>query len=134
RQVKILLFERLQRQPRETLREVYAFLGVDPAFEPDLSIRNRGSFPLSVRGQSLIARAWRAHPMKGSELPPRWSDRLLKRAAHANLALGRWRRHRLEPSTRAELLRRYTADIRRTADLIGADLEPWIRGEEVSAV
>lgn len=131
RQVKILLFENLQRRPRETAQEVYEFLGVDPTFVPEVAVHNRSSFPLSVAAQRLITRAWRSHPLKGSDLPPRWTDRILGRGARANLALGRMRAHRLRPSTRAELLREYAPDIRRTAGLIGTNLDAWIRGDEV---
>lgn len=131
-QVKILLFENLRRRPRETAQDVYRFLGIDPAFVPSVSVQNRGSFPSWVAGQRLITRAWRTHPLKASESPPRIADRLLQKAAQANLFLGRLRAHNLRSSTRVELLRRYAPNILRTGSLIGTNLEAWIHGREVS--
>jgi hypothetical protein len=131
-QVKILVWETLARRPRETAQEVYRFLGIDPTFVPEISIQNRSSFPFWVRGQRMITRAWRTHPLKPPSGPPGPLDRLLERASQANLSLGRRRSHALRPSTRVELLRRYAPDILRTGALIGMDLEPWIQGREVS--
>lgn len=129
--VKVILFEALRRRPVETTQEVYGFLGVDPTFAPEIPVLNQGRTPLSVPLQYAVARAWQAHPMKDPDAAPGLLDPLLRRVARANLRLGRLRPRRLADSTRRELLRRYAADIRRTAALIGQDLEPWIHGEEV---
>jgi hypothetical protein len=130
-QVKVLLFESLHRRPRETAQEVYRFLDVDPTFVPNVTVQNQGSFPFWVRGQRMITRAWRTHPLKAAEGPPGLVDRLLEKASKANLFLGRRRAHGLRPSTRVELLRRYAPDILRTGSLIGTSLDAWVSGREV---
>jgi hypothetical protein len=130
-QVKVLLFESLRNRPRETSQDVYRFLGIDPAFVPKISVQNQGAYPLWVRGQRLLTRVWKTHPLKPPAGPPDIVDRLLGQATKANLLLGRLRRHELRSSTRVDLLRRYASDIVRTGSLIGIDLEPWTHGREV---
>lgn len=130
--VKIVLFESIKRHPIETTQDIYRFLEVDPTFEARTKRRNKSFFPLSVSAQCLIARSWRNHPLKGSESPPTVIDHALLVGFLSNLLLGRLRRHVFRPETRRVLLQRYAEDIRRTSDLIGIDLRPWIQGEHVA--
>ena len=131
-QVKIVLFDSLRRQPLETARGVFEFLGVDPTFEPAITLENRSMLPLLLGTQNRIARVWKAHPLKGMTEQSSLTDRLCQVGFAANLILGQLRRRRrLDPQTRRELLQRYRDDIRLTGALIGVDLAPWLEGHEV---
>ena len=129
--VKVVLFEDLRRDAVATTRELYRFLDVDPGFAPAVAVHNRSTSPFSVRLQRALGAAWRTHPLKSFDGPPRAFDRMIPYVFWANLRLGALRRRAFAPETRRELLRRYAADVRRTSDLVGRDLTPWTRGEEV---
>lgn len=123
--VHVILFDELKSSPQETYARTLAFLGVDPAFEPDFGIHNAAA-PTS---NSWIYRAWKASTLRyriRSMAPQRIYD-----AIRANRAkrLKRAARHRprppLDPALRAELIDRFRDEIDRLEKLIGRDLSAW---------
>jgi hypothetical protein len=126
-QIHVVLQEDLRKEPLKTVQAMYSFLGVDPAFEPELAVHNASTFPLSVRLQAFIGRRWHAHPLRPME-PVRRRDKLHFPVAFGiNTLLGQYRRARLRPETRRALLQRFRPDIEKTAALIGRNLEHWMR-------
>ncbi|MDX1419442.1 MAG: sulfotransferase [Rubricoccaceae bacterium] len=121
--VAVYLDEDLRRAPEQTMADLYAFLGVDPAFCPDLSKRyNVGrQLPRSGAIQRLI--------FKGSPLK-RLARRLLpeplrRRGVSAVLQLNQSRQAPLTPEERRAFTEVYRSDLQRVERLIGRDLSDW---------
>ena len=120
-QMKIVLLDDLEAEPKRTVQDLFAFLGVDPGFTPDLSrISNPGGLPKS----RLLHRVMNDRRMREAArrlLPARATERL-KDLRSRNL-----QKKTMAPEDRAAGLRFYEADIRATGKLIGRDLSHWLR-------
>ncbi|ADI13804.1 sulfotransferase family protein [Truepera radiovictrix] len=56
-QIKVVVLEELQRRPQETLRSVFAFLGVDPSYEDArFAVPSRTMPPVAVRRRGPLKR------------------------------------------------------------------------------
>lgn len=120
-QLRILLFEDLVRAPRATVQDLYAFLGVDAGFVPDVSrIANPGGLPRSqlVHAATLNPRLRAA---ARNLLPPGLTDRL------RDLRSRNLRKPQLSAQERETAIGFFREDILRTQDLIGRDLGAWLR-------
>jgi sulfotransferase family protein len=121
-QIRLHLFEDLQRDPAGLLRNIYTFLDVDPAFVPDVSRRHNQSG--GVVRNALLRRAWvgsaslreRVRPC----VPGAVRDRLF-RLVTRNLDPVR-----LDPALRAELTDLYREDIERLSAMLNRDLSHWL--------
>jgi hypothetical protein len=119
-QIDVFLFEDLKRDPIGLMQRLYASLGVDPTFRPDLETpHNIGGMPASklvegfFRGRVIrMLRPW--VPRQAAN----WGRRL------------RTRNMRQAPALPVEMRDRLTGyfreDISRTAELIGRDLTHWL--------
>ena len=114
-----VLFDDLKLEPKAVLRDVYAFLGVDPAFEPHTGRVHNASYK--------PRRAWLHQILTG--------DNALKRAAKLVVpdSLRKdlwWKLHarnkdrgpELLPATRLRLIELYREDISSLQELIGREL------------
>jgi len=126
-QLHILLFEDLQRRPVETTQEIFRFLGVDPTFKPAVKRENPSLLPASIRIQHMLADRWKMHPLRSAKQPGFVDRRVIPFLFSCNLAAGAWRKMSLNPETERNLLERYRTDIERTAELIGRDLDGWLK-------
>jgi sulfotransferase family protein len=129
-QIQFLLFDDLKARPKETTREVFEFLGVDASVLPSsFKVHNPTWFPLSVGVQHAFASRSRLHPFLPNRGATRFFDRrVIPWVCWINAVLGQVRTRRFNPSTRRSLLNRYRDDIRRTEQLVGRSLEPWLKG------
>jgi hypothetical protein len=119
-QIKVILFDDLMANPRETVRSLYSFLGVDPDFAVDTTIRfNRTLSPRFVR----LTRLFNAAAHSVARIAP-WASgtglgtplrRLLLREPDP-----------IPPSLRRRLTDQYRDDIIATGELIGRDLSHWL--------
>ncbi|MGH9241335.1 MAG: sulfotransferase [Vicinamibacterales bacterium] len=118
-QVKVILFDDLERDPLRVIQEVYGFLGVDRSFAPKVIRYNGSQFPFSVKLQYLLGRdldrsaAGRYGRIRGP---------LFK----ANARLGRLRPRSLDPRTRRRLRDAYRDDLTRLSALINRPLDGWL--------
>lgn len=121
-QLEIILLEDLEAEPRNTVRSLFGFLGVDPDFAPDLSkVSNPGGAPRIRMLHALLANP-RLRAI-GNRLLPAAATERLKALRSRNL-----RKHSLPPEDRRRALSVFRDDILRTQDLIGRDLSRWLRG------
>jgi hypothetical protein len=118
--IKVVLFDDLRADTKGVMRELYEFLGVDPAFEPDVSVRhNTAAVPRSALLNSLFVRGTRflrrvAPPiLRNRGFTPRLHPLLLGPAAA------------MPPAMRERLMNQFRDDIEKTASLIGRDLSRW---------
>lgn len=122
KQIRIYLYEDFVGRPGWMLADLFAFLGVDSGFGPDMSPRH------NVSGQARSARLqrWltRSHPLKEALkkwIPEEWGHRLISRVQPFNVA-----RSVLGAKTRRNLINSYRDDIKLLQDLIGRDLSHWL--------
>jgi hypothetical protein len=128
--IRVYLYEDLREAPVRTVRDVFHFLGVDDAFEPDTSLkRNVSGLPRN----RLLDRLLRSqHPLKSSLklcLPGglRWrTSEILDALKNRNLASP----PPLPPETRRYLVDTYREDVARLEGLIGRDLSAWLAYED----
>jgi Sulfotransferase family len=121
--MKFIRAEALNVQPAPVLRDIFSFLEVDSAFEPDTSRQfNKGGVPRSRRLYRLLnnrhIRRLRPH-IPGS------LRGVLKPLQQANLR----KPPALDPEVRARLIQIVREDILRLQDLLGMDLSDWLRVE-----
>jgi sulfotransferase family protein len=119
--IRVYLYDDLVRDARGLLSDLFEFLGVDPAFVPDLAQRYGAT---GIIRNPLVRVLWR-----NSRVPRRLSRTLLPRA---------WRdagyawvtrdlvKPPLAPATRALLMERFRPDIVALQTLIGRDLSTWL--------
>jgi hypothetical protein len=122
RQIRVYLYDDFDQRPVELLADLFDFLGVDPLFRPDVSIRyNPSGLGRSPGLQRLLGRR---HPMKDAFkalVPERWAHGVIARLQHATLE-----RPAMRPETRARLIEGYHDDIRQLEKLIRRDLSHWL--------
>jgi hypothetical protein len=120
-QIDVFLFDDLKTDPAACVRAVFAALGVDPGFTPDLETpHNIGGLPssrtlervLTSRSVRRIVEPW--IPRGVSDAVRRVRTKNLKKAPP------------LPDQLRTELLRHFQDDIGETAELIGRNLDHWL--------
>ena len=120
--IRIHLYEDYQADPRAVLRDVFAFLGVDPDHPVDLSRRHNET--QTPRWPVLHRLRRRVLGERGASL--QW---IPERARQAMRRL--YRRQgtgmTMDPEDRRLVIDFYRDEVRRTAELIGRDLSAWLR-------
>jgi hypothetical protein len=120
-QIYTFLFDDFTRDALGVTRDIYRFLGVDPAFTPDMTTpHNLGGMPKS----RVMERLFTNSSLK-SVLEPlvpaavaNWARRLRTR----NLT----KAPKLPSALKKELTRHFKDDIVRTSQLIGRNLDHWL--------
>ena len=121
RNIRIYLYDDYRRDAPVLLRDLFAFLSVDAAFEPDMARRYleprvpRFSAPFRVLKRSGL---WLA--VKNA-LPPSVRGRLRPLVFKPREALA------VNPADRAYLTDYYRDDIRKLSGLLNRDLSAWLR-------
>lgn len=121
-QIKVILFDDLQRNPLATFRDVCRFLDVDDQFVPDLSVRNKGGTPRHKRFGRILERV-KTHPIRQAidPLVPKPLRRMLLDVRNHNL--------QETPPMSEALARRlrdyFRDDITQLESLLGVDLAAW---------
>jgi len=121
--VHVELYEDLAADPAGVARRIYAFVGVDEAFVPDVRAR------LNTGGTPRAGAAWRVasrydHPVRRvlrPILPHRMRLVMLSRLRARALE-----RPTLDPEVRADLVRGYRGDVERLQERLGRDLSHWM--------
>jgi hypothetical protein len=120
-QIHVFLFDDLQRNTLAVVQDLYRFLGVHPAFVPDLETpHNVGGMPASV----MLERVLTNRKLRAAVQPwissgaANWFRRFRTRAMR--------KAPPLPTALKAELRRRFHDDIARTASLIGRSLDHWL--------
>jgi hypothetical protein len=120
-QIKIYIFEQFKKTAAATIRDLYDFVGVDPSFSPDLSVRhNPGAVP-KIR---LINRLFFSPSFINfsKAIFPESLHGSLKKVQQMNLSAT----PKMPADLRAELLQIYRQDILDLQSLIDRDLSIWL--------
>ncbi|MFL5496388.1 MAG: sulfotransferase family protein [Gemmatimonadales bacterium] len=122
--IAVYLYDDFEADPQRVVRELFTFLGVDPSFEPDMSVRHKVSG--TPRSRALHAILTRPNPAKALAkrlMPTGLRGQLYGAVMQRNI---REERHGLRDDTRRTLQRLYQADVQRLSQLIGRDLSRWL--------
>jgi hypothetical protein len=122
-QIHVFLFDDMKRDALRTTQEIYRFVGVDPAFRPDLETpHNIGGVPANMLLERLVT---------NKALRSMMAPLMSLRAANWVRKL-RTRNMKQAPRLPAELRKELTSyfqdDILKTSDLIGKKLDHWLSG------
>jgi hypothetical protein len=123
-QISIHLYDDFVTDPPALLRVLFQFLGVDPTFRVDMSLRyNVSGTPRSKLLHSFLARPLAVKDLFKPLLPARFRHRLRARLMNRNIVPDR---SRMSPDTRKALVELYREDVLRLQSLIGRDLRSWL--------
>jgi len=124
--VGVWLYDDLKSDASAFVRSLYEFLGVDPAFQPDVETRHNIS---GIPTNRLVL--WALRDTNPLRLAARPFARLLfpepvRRRIVEGLRARHTRRMEVPPETRARLCALFREDILRLQDTIGRDLSAWL--------
>ncbi len=121
--MKFVRAETLNAEPATVLSDIFSFLEVDPAFEPDTSMQfNQGGVPRSRRLHWVLNNR---HVRWLRPYIPASFRSALKPLKRANLRTP----PRMDVAVRARLIALLRDDILRLQDLLDMDLSDWLRVE-----
>jgi hypothetical protein len=120
-QVGVWLYEQWLSDPLELLQSIFAFLGVDDSFVPDMAVRHNWQ----GQSQNKGVLDWLA----GRQRLKSWARQWLPAAVYHHLRHQVYR-HSLtpafDPGLRQELSGLYREDIMKVQAMIGRDLSHWV--------
>lgn len=121
--IRIYWYEEDWLQPWRLLADLFAFLNVDPAFQPDISRKSLERRAPRLPGLSYFLKRYNVwYPLRAM-VPPRLRPSLSK------IAFRRDRSLTMDPRDRRYLVDYYREDIRQLAALLDRDLSRWLRGQ-----
>jgi hypothetical protein len=120
-QIRIYLYEAYRSDARAVVRDIFAFLGVDPNHQIDVSRRHHEG----VVPRSAVLHRLRRH-LLGDRTPTRPLPEALRRIV-SRLYYRPRGDSALDPEDRRVVIDYYRDEIARTADMIGRDLSGWLR-------
>ena len=118
--IHVFLFDDLQRDTLGVVQALYRFLGVDPAFVPDVDTpHNVGGMPKSV----VLERVLTSRRLRAAVQPwmPTGAANWFRRLRTGTMQ----KAPALPAALKSELRRQFRDDIARTAALIGRNLDHW---------
>lgn len=116
-QIRVYMYEEYAVAPLKVLRDLFAFLEVDPDFPVDVSQR------YNVTLQPRFARLWEWSAPLRRRIRPALPDRFVKQV----MPVAFRRPPSITQRERAQVLQIYEADIRALERLLPADLSAWLR-------
>lgn len=121
-QIKVFLYEDFEAHPMRVIGEVFEFIGVDPAFTPDMTYRpNISGVPKHKLAQGALMEPHLLTRIVGSLLPPQARRWVKDRVSRMNTE-----RPEMSARARAVLRRRQREDTLRLQALLGRDLSAWL--------
>jgi hypothetical protein len=132
--VLILLYDDIQKDPVGVCRKIFAFIGVDDSFAPDVRVRYN-DLTGEPKRKWLLRVLTSKNPVKRAiaagvkqvlvRLPREPTHRALESFVRRVFA---HRRVDMAPQTREKLIRVFADDVKRLEGLIGRDLVHWRKG------
>ncbi|PZD73251.1 hypothetical protein C1752_02324 [Acaryochloris thomasi RCC1774] len=119
-QLKIFLYEELNQNPLDTLKNIFKFLEVDSGFVPDLSRKNVSSVPQNLLINKMLVPSSPISFLK-PYLPDQWKI-ILRNIREKN----RKSKPDLPDDLRETLVKTYEEDILRLQEYIQKDLSSWL--------
>ncbi|MFO1261177.1 MAG: sulfotransferase [Sphingomonadaceae bacterium] len=121
-QLKIFLYEDYRGDPKTMLSQIYEFIGVDPAFVPDLSHEtNMGGQPRHQWLQNLVMRPNPIASLAALVVPESARRTIRDMVSRRNLS-----RDQMSPQAKAWLINALKDDISQLQDMIDRDVSHWL--------
>lgn len=123
-QIRVYLHDDWLNNPRQVLRDIFGFLGVDNTFMPDTTKRHNVTLiPRSFAAQRFLTRPYLVKFLLKPLLP-----QPLRLSMISGLkSLNQTKPPPLDPEIRRQLTEEYREDILKLQDLIGRDLSHWLK-------
>ncbi len=123
--IKVYLQEDLKSDSDALFRDLFEFLGVDPNFKPDTSLKlNVSGVPKNRALHSFLAKPnWFKSTFKHL-IPDELRHKLITNVRQNNLA-----KPPLDPQVKKELIELYREDTLKLQDLINRDLSAWLNAD-----
>jgi Sulfotransferase domain len=119
-QIHVMYYEDLQRAPARAVADLFAFLGLDPSYLPDVSRRHNEPHVPRLLGATYLLKTWGLWPYLRSLAPRQLGPRLRSLAFRARGSLT------MAPADRAFLTDYYRDDVRALQLLLDRDLTSWL--------
>lgn len=126
-QIDVIIYDDFVADNLRVVQDTYAFLGVDPAFDPEVTVTNANGLPRSKFLQRMIEH--QPAPVRRAVralLPRKQRTRLLDSLREANSQ--RAPRRPLDPELERRLRERFASQVERVSSLLGRDLTHWNEG------
>jgi len=123
-QIRVYLYDDWLTNPRQILRDIFGFLGVDDTFLPDMTRQHNVTFTLrSTTAHKILTQL---HPIMSllKLILPQSPRRLMLSGLKL---LNQTKPPSLDPEFRHQLTEGYREDILKLQDLIGRDLSHWLK-------
>ena len=120
-QIKIVLFDDMKSDTAKVVRELFAFLDVDPEFAPNLDPRNVGGIPKFKRFDAAIRAASKTLGRLGIQ-PPEPIRRAARMIRRSNMD----KPPPMDPALRSKLADIFRDDISQLQVLLQRDLSHWL--------
>jgi Sulfotransferase domain len=127
-QVRVYLYEDLQKQPLPLIKEILDILEVDSSFVPDMTKRFKESYVPKIPAiEMALNRTKYKVALSQAYLPGplAWRTKYVKNAIDRLADMNRKQPPRIPSATRTALLDEYRDDILRLGDLLRRDLMHW---------
>jgi hypothetical protein len=126
-QLAVYTYDEFKADPRALLKSIFVFLGIDPDFQPDMSVRhNVSGIPKSRLLHEVIGRPSRAKDLV-KRLLPAGAMRLHAALMSRNLVMSE---PKMARETERALREEYRGDILQLESLIKRDLSAWRTGRQ----
>jgi hypothetical protein len=120
--IRVYINDDFLARPREIVQDIFAFIGVDPNFAPDISAKyNESLMPRSRQLHNIMTRQNPIRSALRATIPGGVRSRVKRFIMERNLT-----RMRLDPEMRRELTDAFREDIGLTERLIDRDLSHWL--------
>ena len=120
--LEVVLFEDLERSPRETFASIFGRLGVDPDAPIEYVVHNQSGSPRSVLLERMTRRAgpWRRRIKRSL---PRGARHAFERLREGNIV----GRDSVDDAARQRIVAAVEDDVRRLEEVLERDLSAWRR-------
>jgi hypothetical protein len=126
-QIAVYTYDEFKADPRALLKAMFAFLEVDPDFQPDMSVRhNVSGIPRSRLLHAIIGRPSRAKDL-AKRLLPAVAQRLHAALMSRNIQVSE---PKIARHTEEALQEEYREDLLQLESLLGRDLSAWRTGRQ----
>lgn len=125
-QMHIYLYEDLLESPGDVLRSIFTLLEVDPAHEPDLSLRTSATGLPRNRWVHRVLWPLIDQPSILKSLAKRLTSERVRRMISYKVKVKNIRKPEFPPDVRRELTAYFREDVLRLQTMIGRDLSAWL--------
>ena len=124
-QIAVYTYDQFKAEPLAVIRDIFQFLGVNPAFVPDMSARDKvAGIPRSNVVHAIFTRPNAVKSLAKQVVPASVRRSVYNTVMKRNIVAIK---PRMAAETRRELVQLYREDIVKLQALLGRDLSKWLQ-------